>query len=195
MCLIGAINIDPMFIPLIEIAQAAEAAREASEGGIGAIGINLPALAFQLLNFAVLLWLLKKFAYKPIIGILEQRRLAIEESLRTASELEKAKAALETTQAEIIKQAESEAARVIAASKKQAAEILKETEARAQESADRTFKQAEAKIEQTQAETRAALKNEMLRLVAAATAKIIKVKLDPKHDAALIEESLNGLNK
>ena len=44
-----------------------------SSGGLGALGINLSALLFELINFAILFWILKRFAYQPILNALEQR--------------------------------------------------------------------------------------------------------------------------
>lgn len=173
------------------IAHAAESAEPAS-GGIGAIGLNLPALLFQILNFAVLLWLLKRFAYKPIIGILENRRLMIAESERTARELETAKTQLKTAEAAIMKQAQVEASRIMAESKKQAAEMMKAADARAQEQTERTIAQTKVKIEQAQTEMRAALKNEVLDLVALATEKIIGTKLDAQKDEVLIQNAISG---
>ena len=48
------------------------------------IGINLPVLVAQTINFVVLLTLLRLFVYKPVLNMLDQRRARIEEGLNAA---------------------------------------------------------------------------------------------------------------
>src|SRR3990172_7944899 len=52
--------------------------------GIGALGINLPGLIAQIVNFGILLLLLRLVAYKPVMRMLDERRERIRESLATA---------------------------------------------------------------------------------------------------------------
>src|SRR3989344_4307849 len=52
------------------------------------LGINAKVLATQIINFAVLLLILQKFAYKPVVGMLEKRREEVERANKHASELE-----------------------------------------------------------------------------------------------------------
>jgi len=52
-------------------------------------GINPLLLLAQVVNFAVLLFILKRFLYKPILKVLEERKKRIEESLKNAEEIEK----------------------------------------------------------------------------------------------------------
>jgi F-type H+-transporting ATPase subunit b len=52
--------------------------------GITDIGINLPVLVAQLVNFAFLLFVMQKLAYKPILKMLDERRERIREGLSAA---------------------------------------------------------------------------------------------------------------
>ena len=52
-------------------------------------GIQPILLAAQVVNFLILLFILKKFLYKPILNVLEERKKKIEESLRNAEEIER----------------------------------------------------------------------------------------------------------
>ena len=61
-------------------------------GGLSDLGINLPALIAQLVNFTILLGLLYLFAYKPIMRMLDERSRKIKEGMEQAEAVkEKAK--------------------------------------------------------------------------------------------------------
>ncbi len=173
------------------VALAAEEAPLAVEaGGISAIGLDVRALIWQVVNFAILLWLLKKFAYKPIMSILSQRQAVIEESLRTAAEVEEAKKKTEGQRHQIIKQAEGQAHKIMQQSKQQATALKSAAEEEAQSRADQIIKQGKSKIEQEVSIARQQIKGELGSLVVAATEKIIDVKLDEKKDAELLARAL-----
>src|SRR5688500_12596293 len=99
----------------ITIAQAATEAHTAAEasGGIGALGVDWRALLFHVFNFALLLGLLRAFAYKPIMAVLEQRRQKIEESLKNAATIAATKASLEQEQRAVLAHARTEAQRLV----------------------------------------------------------------------------------
>jgi len=158
--------------------------------GIAALGVDWRALLFQILNFAVLLGVLRAFAYRPIVAVLERRRQTIEESLQNAATIEATKTALAIEQQAVLAHAREQAEQIIAGSKQQAATIVAAAEAAARERAEQVAAQAEAKIEQEITAARADLRAEALGLIAAATEKIIDVQLDPKKDAALIQAAI-----
>lgn len=97
------------------------------------LGINGPFLITQIVNFLVLVWLLHRFAYKPVLNMLAERRRRIEEGLRAAD------------------LAREEAARQRAALEKQ----LEEERRRAQERIAEAARQSEQLREQILAEARA----------------------------------------
>lgn len=157
-----------------------------------AIGIDLKALLFQVVNFAILLWLLKRFAYKPVIRLLEARRLKIEESLATAEHLESEKTRLAAARAHTLAAAESEARTIVAEGKKQAAQLLAATEERAQVEAERMRQQTRQQLVQERTAFKQAVAREAVTLVAHATEKIIDQKLDEAGDAKIIERAIHA---
>lgn len=156
-----------------------------------AIGLDLKALIFQVVNFAILLWLLKRFAYKPVMRILEARRLKIEESLATAERLESEKTRLEAQRAASLASAEAEAQAIVAQGKKQASELLAVAESRAQAEAERMRQQTRAQLQQEHVALKDAVAREAVSLVARATEKVIDQKLDDKSDAKVIERAIH----
>lgn len=161
--------------------------------GISAIGLDVKALLFQVVNFAILLFLLKRFAYKPVVRLLEARRLKIEESLATAERLASEKARLAAQRRQILTAAESQAQAIMAEGRKQAASLLAASEARAQAETERIRAQTRAQLTQERAALKAAVAREAAILVARATAKVIDQKLDDKGDAKIIERAIQAL--
>ncbi len=168
---------------------AAEASTTSS-GGIGAIGLDGKALLFQLINFAILFWVLKKVAYKPIIKVLEARRERIEESLKMAHDIEQNQQKMAEAQALALKQARAEAAEIVAKTRAEAAEMLKEAEVKATAQNERLLAEAKSRIEQELTQAKKGLKREVVGLVVAATEVVLAEKVDAKKDEALIERAL-----
>jgi F-type H+-transporting ATPase subunit b len=173
------------------IAYAAETSTNSNQG-IGALGLNGWSILFQIINFALLLWLLQRFAFKPILKMLADRRATIEASLKTAAELAEAKAAMAKKEQAILAAARTQAEHIIIQAHRQAEEQAAAIAAKAQEHAAQIKQQAEVEINQSLAAARRQLKQEAVHLVTAATEQIIKVKLDPAQDAKLISEALQA---
>jgi len=74
--------------------------------GIGALGINLPGLLAQLIGFAILLVIMRMVAYKPILGMMDQRSQRIREGLEAAEKMKE-----QATQADVTVQKRLEEAR------------------------------------------------------------------------------------
>ena len=181
----------PSILSLVAEAEA-HAAEAASSGGIGAIGIDGKALLFQVINFAILLFILKKVAYKPILEALENRRKTIEASVEQANEIEQANQELEGKQARLLAKARAEADAITASAQKQAAAQLAETEAKAQKRAEQIIADGRNQISEDVKKAKTELKKETLSLVVQATETIIDEKLDATKDAQLLEKALSG---
>ena len=167
---------------LLPIAHAATE----SAGGIAALGLDGRALLFQLINFGLLLVLLRAFAYKPVLKVLEARRQRVEESLRTAKEVAKAKTELGRQVQKAVQETQRQAQTIIAAGQARAEAIMKEAETKAHQAAERIKKQAKAHLSQQVTTMREELRAETLQLVAAAAAQILGERLDTKRDEELV---------
>jgi len=174
-------------MPLIAQFAAAE-----EESGIAVLGVDPVALLLQLLTFLLLFLLLRKFAFKTIVRILEERRRTINQGVDLGQEMALEKQQLDEQVQKVLHQARLEADKVIAASHQEAGSILKEAEAAAARKADALVADAHAKIEDDIRQAKAALEKEMLQLVAKATERVITEKLDPKKDTNLIERALRS---
>jgi F-type H+-transporting ATPase subunit b len=170
------------------VTEAAEA-----PSGIAALGINLQAFLFQLVAFLIVLWLLRKFAYGPLVKTLETRRQAVIDSLddakETADKLANAQKEIESK----LNEARDQAKEIVDVAHKEAAVMVEDADQKAQKRADHIVKEARSQLDQDVLKARETLKKDATELVALATEKIIKEKLTSEKDQALIKETVKGL--
>src|SRR6266568_4012769 len=149
-----------------------------------------PKLFFsQVISLIIVAYLLKRFAYKPILGVLEQRRQQIAQAHLNAEKIKQQLAEAEQRHAEILAKANAEAQKMI-----------EEARASASHLADRKQQEAIAAAEQILAKAREAgaiehertmtqLKRELGRLVVDTTAKVTGKVLTPDDQRRLQEEA------
>jgi F-type H+-transporting ATPase subunit b len=167
---------------------AAEAA--GNDSLLGALGIDLRLLVLQIIAFAILVWVLGKFVYPILIRAIDKREQAIADSVKAANEAEQN---AEKTQVEIeklFKQAREESAAIVETAHKEAAVMVKDAEDKAKKRADQIVADARAQLDQDVLKARKALRDEATELVALATEKIVREKVDATKDKALITNAL-----
>ena len=113
------------------------------------LGIDWRLLAAQLANFLILLFVLRRFAYKPLLKLLDERKQKIANGLANA---QKAKSNLE--------EAEKERQEIISTAKKGASEIINLAETAAQKNREETLKEAKAGVEKIVTEARKQIDSE-----------------------------------
>lgn len=109
-------------------------------------GINPVLLIAQIVNFLIILYILKRFAYKPILEVLKKRQNTIKEGLKQAEE---SRILLEKTasrEKEVLKKAQEESRKILEETKKQRNEILQQAEITAKKQAERILEEAKKQI-------------------------------------------------
>jgi F-type H+-transporting ATPase subunit b len=154
------------------------------------LGIDYKLLIAQIINFLVLLFVLWKFAYKPVLAMLEKRTKKIEKGLADAEEAGKKLEESEEKQKEILKVARAEAKKIVEKAREQAEKSKSEIAAEAKGHAEKIIADAKAEIEREKQKTIAEIKSEIGGLVVAATEKVVGEKMDSEKDKRLIEETL-----
>jgi F-type H+-transporting ATPase subunit b len=169
---------------------AAESAEAASPGLLQALGIDGKLLIEQAIAFLILVAVLAKFVYPALIKAVEARREQIEAGQKEAKEAAQALENAEAKVGDMLADARKQADEVIARSHKESSAMVAEAEEKAKTRADQIVKDARAQLETDVAKARQALKKDTIELVALATEKVVKTKLDDKKDAGLIKDAL-----
>lgn len=160
---------------------------------ISQLGIDPKLLLAQGVNFIILLAVLTKLIYKPLLKVVEERRKKIELGIKGGEKAE-----------QIIKQAEQEKTGIIKEADTRAVAIISEAEKTAQKKAQEIYRQADMKAgqvlqeamllaERKEKEEMARVADEAKKLVKEAIIKTVKLKPE-QVDEKLIEEAIYALS-
>ncbi|KXK27572.1 MAG: ATP synthase subunit b, sodium ion specific [candidate division WS6 bacterium OLB20] len=160
----------------------------------GKIGFDGRMFLFNVINFLVVLILLRKFFFNKLMEALDARQAKINEGLEDAERYRHEVTMAQQRSDEIISDARTEANTIVLKAQEEArtgAEVIL-SDAREQVEAERA--KAEEQIELSRRKMIADLKKETADLAILATEKIIKEKLDSKRDREIIDEYLSQLD-
>jgi F-type H+-transporting ATPase subunit b len=161
-----------------------------STSGIGSLGINGKALIIQLVTFVLAFLVLQRWAFKPIIKIMRQRRETIDAGVALGEQMKKDKAELEARVAAALHQARVDADKILADATVSGRQAISAAETAARAKADAILAAADERIKQDINVARKRLEKDLAGLVSEATEVIIHEKVDAKKDAGLMERAL-----
>jgi F-type H+-transporting ATPase subunit b len=152
-------------------------------------GVDWWKLISQMISFSIVVFVLNKYAYKPILDVLAERRRKIAEGLANAEESRKQLASAQQQASDIMAKASLDAQKVIDDAKA-AAKALQEREAqRATMEAEQIINKAKQAAEREHTKMLAALKKQVARLVIDTTSKVTGRILTDDDQKRLSEEA------
>jgi F-type H+-transporting ATPase subunit b len=152
--------------------------------------IDTSLLLAQLINFAIVLFVLYRFAYKPILKVLNERTGKIEKGLKDAEEAQNKLQEIAQREKEVLKNAKEEGQKIIAAAESTAAKNKEELLNEAKKQSDKILAEASKKIEEEKNKMFLEVKSEVAELVVAAAGKILDEKIDAGKDNNIINKAL-----
>ncbi len=158
--------------------------------GIAALGVNLPGLISQLVNFGIILIALRLFLWKPFLRVLDERRQKIEAGLKAS---EAAAHAAESSQEEsrrILDQARAESRDIVSRSQETANRLREELESQARRDAEQIVSRARQEIEAERAQAIQSLRSEFADLTVRAAERVVGQSIDGAAHQRLIDEVL-----
>lgn len=158
--------------------------------GLKALGLNLPSLLAQLINFTLLLIVLYVLAYKPLLRVLDERRRRIQEGLDAAEEAKRRLAESEREAAAQLERARQEGQALIGQAQQVAARIQEEAREEARREAEQLLARARSEIQLERDSAIARLRREFADLTITAAERVIRQSLDRQAHRRLIEEVL-----
>ena len=156
-------------------------------------GVDWPHLIAQMISFCIVCFLLYRFAYKPVLGMLAGRRQRIAESLANADKIKAELARTETQRQEVMAQANAEATKLIDEARAAADVQLKQETRKAIATAEDIIARARQAAAQDHARMLAELKQEVGRLVVQTTSAVTGKILTPEDQRRLAEETAGQL--
>lgn len=152
-------------------------------------GVDWPHLIAQIVSFCIVAFLLQKFAYKPVVQMLEERRERIAEGLANAEKSKAELAKAEAQRQEILAQANAQANKFIEEARAAAARVQEQETQKAIATAEQIITKAREAAAQDHARMLAELKREVGRLVVQTTATVTGKILTADDQRRLAEET------
>ena|SRR3989338_2922682 len=150
-------------------------------------------LLFQIVNFGVLIFLLNRFLYRPILKIVEQRNKKIEDSLKAAEATLKEKEKLSELKKQAVLEAEREAVKIVEAAKHQAdlsgKQILSEAQAEAEAAVNKKMELLTDKLAQEEKR----LQGRVADLVITTTRQVLKSSLGKEEQKRIVDRQIKEL--
>jgi len=158
-------------------------------------GIDLPYLIAQIISFAIVAFLLYKFAFKPVLATLDQRQSKIEDGLRFADEMKVKLAEAEVKQAVMFKEASLEAQKIIHESRDTGKEMIEHQTQEAAERAEQMIAKAQQTIELEHKKMLADVRDEISRLVVLTTSRVLTRELPDTEKARYVAAATQELDR
>lgn len=158
-------------------------------------GLDPILLGAQIVNFLIILFLLKKLLYKPVLKILKERQEVVKEGIKKTEE---ARLLLEKTQEEekeILKKAQSQASKILEDAQKQAETVLKNGEESTKNQTERLLKEARDQITIEAKETEARLAENISKVAADYLKKALSELFTEKDQKSVMERALKQLKQ
>jgi len=155
---------------------------------LAASGFTWVDSAYQLLAFAVLLFLIKKFAWGPLVKVMRDREQYVANEIEAAEKARTEAAELLEQHKQMLKEARTENQRLIEEAKKQAETTREEIISVAKSEAERIKETAKLEIQQERAKAVAELREQVASLSVLIASKVIEKELNEKDQEALIKD-------
>lgn len=152
-------------------------------------GVDGPHLTAQVISFGIVCWLLHRFAYRPVLAMLDERRRRIAEGLAGAEQVKAELARTEALRREAVAKADAQATQLIEDARAAAARILAEETQKARAAAEQIVARAREAAGRDHDRMLADLKREVGQLVVRTVAAVADKVLTPDDQLRLAEET------
>lgn len=154
------------------------------------LGINIPTLIAQVINFGILMGLLYLVAYKPVLRMLDQRAQRVKQSMDETDRIRQEAANAEEAYKKRIELASREGQEIVSRAAKTGEEVRVKAEQQAKQEAELLIQRARGEISRERDEAIGELRREFADLTILAAEKVIDKSLDKKAHEQLIEKAL-----
>jgi F-type H+-transporting ATPase subunit b len=178
---------------ILILAQSSSGILDSAKETAEMFGWNPWLFLSQVISFVIVALLLRRFAYKPILGVLEERRRRIEEGLLNAEKIKKELAEAEKRYQEILAKANADAQKMIDEARESSAHLAERKEQEAIAAAEQILAKAREASALEHERTMVELKRELGHLVVETTAKVTGKVLTSDDQRRLQEEAARQL--
>ncbi|MAV14775.1 MAG: ATP synthase F0 subunit B [Chloroflexi bacterium] len=154
------------------------------------MGINLPGLITQLISFAILVFLLTRFLYKPVVKLLDERAEKIKKGLSDAETASKGAEEAASKIEEELSLARLEGKKLVEAAREASNQLREDEKEKIAVEISQMMEKAKKEINSERDSAILELKNRFGELVVDAAGKVIEKEIDEKSHSELITKAL-----
>ncbi len=162
---------------------------------IHSLGISWPVMVAQVVNFAILLFVLGKFVYAPVMKMLDERREGVKLALEREEHTVKKLAAAETEKEEILKTARVDSQKILDAAKQDGEAVKKKLIEEARGEIARQKSEATARLASEKVQLLREVKRELGTVVVEAIERTLGDVLDAHTQGKMAEQALAVLRE
>jgi F-type H+-transporting ATPase subunit b len=152
---------------------------------------SIGLIVWQTLAFLLLVFLLSKFAWKPVLGAIKERERSIDDALEAAKKAKEEMARLTNENEALLKQARAERDVILKEAKQLKDQIVSDAKASAQTEGAKLIEKAKQEIDSQKAAALAEVKNQVAELSLQIAEKVLSKQLeDQKKQEALVSDLL-----
>jgi F-type H+-transporting ATPase subunit b len=155
-----------------------------------ALGLNPVSIVIHAVNFIILLLVLRRYLFKPVLGMLDERARRIRDSTEAAERAREESARAEQERGEVLKEARRQAEEIVNRAMQEADGLRSEARKAAQEEAQRIISRAEQEATAERQQAMQELRAQVADLAVLAAGRVIGRSLDDHAHRALVEEFL-----
>ena len=157
---------------------------------ITAFDINLVGLAFQVLNFLLLLYVLNRLLFKPLLARMDERSAKISKGLEDAETAARDRELAAAEREAAVAEARKESAAMLARANKIAEDTRNEILGEARAEAEKVTQRAREEITAEKEKARSELRSQVADLALDAAAKLVRSDMNATTQRRLVEEFL-----
>lgn len=162
-------------------------------GAAAALGLNLKLFIAQLVNFGLVVLVMWKWVYAPLLKVMDERTNKIEQGLKDAEAAAATRSAADEERGKTTMAARVEAKRIIEEAAAAAEEERRDAVDRARSEVERIVSQGKERLATEKDALMAGIRAEAGELVAAAAERVLRKKLDDAGDAKLVRDAIKDI--
>jgi F-type H+-transporting ATPase subunit b len=155
--------------------------------------VRIDIIVTQIIGFLIVLWVLKRYAWGPVLGMLEERRAKISRDVSDAEKLRREAESLKAEYSRQLETIEAQARTRIQEAVVEGQKVAEEIKHAAEADARRIVERARADLELEYKKARASLRADMVTLSLGAAEKLLSERLDNEENRRLVDRFLTEL--
>jgi F-type H+-transporting ATPase subunit b len=157
------------------------------------VDLRIDVLVTQIIGFLIVLWVLRRYAWGPVLGMLEQRRARIADEVATSERLRREAEGLKAEYEAQLRTIEAQARDRIQKAVAEGQKVAEEIRANAQNEARAIAEKGRASLELDVKKARVELREEIVAMALGAAERLLRERLDAREHGKIVERFLDEL--